>query len=646
MISWAKSFANPPNSNYFTANWLLMIYRIGLSVLAICMSVLSFATDKDTNIVISQAKEVHEFYYNKKSGNVEVKQSLSTAYFCNSFRTSLYVVEMYDNQTTIDNIDFAVDGKKPKDIKPMYDYYSVDNIFYSDARVCFFELPLQKKGSTSEVKFEKTITDPRYFTSIFFTEPYNILKKEVVVKVPRWMKVELKEMNFKGYNISKTVTYDSGDDADIYTYSLNDIPATVKERYAPGPTYIYPHLFILTKTATPSNNNFTFFNTLADQYGWYRTLVKDIQNDQSILKAKADDITKGLTADVDKIKAIFYWVQNNIRYIAFEDGVAGFRPDKAHEVLRKKYGDCKGMAHLTKELLKSLGYDARLTWIGTNHIAHDYSTPNLSVDNHMICALNFQGKTYFLDATETYIGFNEYAERIQGRQVLIEDGEKYILTKVPSTTFQQNLDVEKRKLTISGTDLNGDAENEWKGEEKEYILSQLSSIKKDKSKEAFTRFLSDDNKDYMLTNVTTSNLDDIDKNLTAKYNISFKNAVSNFGKEYYVDLDFKKEYNDFTIDTAERTHDFWFYYKRNMQRETELTIPAGYTVTTLPPNVEIKNPDYEFVINYSQQKDKLVYKKTIIIKNPRLSKTRFAQWNKDIEKLKQSYNEQVVLTAK
>jgi hypothetical protein len=228
----------------------------------------------------------------------------------------------------------------------------------------------------------------------------------------------------------------------------------------------------------------------------------------------------------------------------------------------------------------------------------------------------------------------------------VEDGEKYLLTNIPATTWQQNLDREKRTLTINGTELKGSAEHEWKGEEKEYILTQLNGIKKDKSKEAFMKYLSENNKDYMLTDFATSNLDDFDKSITAKYNLSFRNAVSNFGKEYYVDLDFRKEFGSFTFDTAERTHDYWFDYKTNVLRETELLVPAGFSVTGLPANVEIKNADYEFIINYSQQKDKLVYKKSIIIKNPKLSKAKFAQWNKDIEKLNQSYNEQVVLTAK
>ncbi len=460
------------------------------------------------------------------------------------------------------------------------------------------------------------------------------------------MKAELKEMNFAGFNIKKTTQYNSGDDADIITYTITDLPASKKERNSPGPSYIEPHILVLSKSASPQGNNFTFFTTVKEQYDWYRTLVKDLSNDEAVLKAKSLDITQGLTGDMDKIKAIFYWVQNNIRYLAFEDGIAGFRPEKANEVLRKKYGDCKGMAHLTKELLKAAGYDARLCWIGTNHIAYDYTTPTLSVDNHMICALNFKGKLYFLDATENYLPLNEYAERIQGRPVLIEDGEKYILTNVPTTTFSQNLDAEKRVLSINGTDLTGTAEHEWKGEEESFILYQLNNLKKDKSKEAFTKYLNDDNADYQITNLSTSDVNNFDVKLTAGYNLVHKKAISSFGKDLYADIDFRKEMGAFKFDTTERKHDYWFSYKTNILRETELTVPQGFTVSTLPPNVEIKNADYEFTINYTQQPGKLLHKKTIIIKNPRLAVSKFSQWNKDIEKLNQSYNEQIVLTAK
>ena len=617
-----------------------------IAVLSLNISGFALPAASDSNIVISSAKEVHEFVFNKKASRVEIRQELNVSYLCNSFRTDLPVVEMYDNETTIDKVEASVDGRKLKDLKPSYEYYSSDDIFYSDSRICYFQLPLQKQGAIGEVRFEKTITDPRYFTAIYFTELYKVKNKQVIVKVPKWMKVELKEMNFAGYSISKIMQYDSKSDADVYTYTISNAQAQEREENSPGPSYIYPHLLVMAKSAKPSDASFTYFNTLKEQYNWYHSLVSSIENDATVIKAKAQEIISGKTTDLAKIQSIYYWVQNNIRYIAFEDGIAGFKPEKANEVLRRKYGDCKGMANLTKELLKSLGYDARLCWIGTNHIAYDYSTPNLSVDNHMICALNYGGKTYFLDATETFCSFNEYAERIQGRQVLVEDGNNYILTKVPSTTYQQNLDAEKASLSINGTDLTGVVEREWRGEEKNAILNQLNNIKKDKSKEAFTRFLSNNNKDYLLKDFLTSDMNETGQNLTAKYNLSFKNGVSKFGKEYYIDLDFSKEYARFTIDVNKRTHDYWFSFKTNTSKEIQLNIPTGFTVSSLPPNLEIKNADYEFRINFQQQPGKIIYKKSLIIKNPRLSKTKFAQWNKDIEQLVKCYNEQVVLTSK
>lgn len=600
---------------------------------------------KDSNIVISASREVYEFVYDKPSGNVQVKQSLSTTYRCNDFRSSIPVVEFYNNEMVIDAVDFSVDGKRPKDVKPVYSYYQVDEYFYSDAHICYFPLLLDKKGSVAQVEFQKTTRDPRYLTSVFFDEMYPVTSKQVVFKVPKWMHIELKEMNFNGYNISKAKEYDTKSDADVYTYTALHVEARNSERSCPGPTYIYPHVLVLCKEANPAGTTITFFKSTADQYAWYRSILKNLDNNQAVIKAKADEIIAGKTTDMDKVKAIFYWVQHNIRYVAFEDGIAGFLPDKADEVMRKKYGDCKGMANLTKELLKAEGFDARLCWLGTNHIAYDYSTPSLAVDNHMICALMYKGKTYFLDATENYLGLGDYAERIQGRNILIEDGDKYILSHVPEETFEQNVDSEKRVLTISGTSLTGTVSKNWKGEEKENILYQLNNIKKDKSQDALKKYLADGNADYKITDLTTSDLNEIDGDLNAAFTVAHTNAVSSFGNDYYVDLDFKKEFNGGDFDTAKRKLDFLFPYKMHLERTTELTIPAGYKISSVPPDLSVKNNMYDFSITYTQQAGKVIYHKSIILKDTRLSKASFRQWNDDIAKLTEAYNQQLVLTA-
>jgi len=371
------------------------------------------------------------------------------------------------------------------------------------------------------------------------------------------------------------MSYDEKTDADIVTYTAYNLPAFKTEENSPGPTYIYPHIMVLCKSANTGGHNFTYFATLDDQYAWYKDLVKGINNNSNTISAKAKELTGGLTTDIDKIKAVFYYVQDNIRYIAFENGIAGFRPEKADEVLRKKYGDCKGMANLTKSLLTSLGYDARLCWLGTNHIAYDYQTPSMAVDNHMICALNYKGKLIYLDATESYLGIDDYAERIQGRQVLMENGDKYVLAHIPVETPAQNYDYESSKLSITDNDLTGSISHLWKGEDKEMILSGLNSIKKENTEEAMTRYLSDNNSDYVIKELSISNLANPDKDVTANYKVDIKNGVSVFSKAYYVDLDHKKEFMNAAIKTDQRKHDYWFDYKENLCKETELTHPGN-----------------------------------------------------------------------
>jgi hypothetical protein len=620
---------------------MIKLFTITCSFLFFTLNVI--AAPADSSVSITSSKNSYQFIYNQKLDRVEVKQALNSVYTSNAYMVTFPITETYNNQVTIDEVSCKVDNHNVRDFEPKYAYYSVNDVFYSDEKICYFPVSLGKKGSTANVTFNETANDPRYFTTVYFSEAVEVKQKEISFKIPRWMNVELKEMNFGNYQISKTTTYDSKTDADIITYTALNLPAMKEEDNGPGPTYVYPHLMVLCKSAATGSRNFKYFSTLADQYAWYRTLVKDVNNDKTAISAKAKELTAGLTTDIDKIKAIFYYVQDNVRYIAFEDGMAGFKPESADEVLRKKYGDCKGMANLTKELLTSLGFDARLCWLGTDHIAYDYQTPSMAVDNHMICGLIYKGKTMYLDATETYLGLNEYAERIQGRQILMEDGDKYILNRVPVANQSQNYDYEKDKFTINGNNLTGSISHLWKGEDKEEVLSGLNSVKKEKTEDAMIGFLSNHNTDYTITNLKYSNADNPDKDLTAEYNMEFKNAVSMFSKSYYVDLDLKKEFLNGAIKISERKTDYWFEHKMNICTEAELSIPVNYKVSGLLPALNIVNADYEFHIQYSELAGKLIYKKTILIKNTHLSVAKFVQWNTDIEQLAKSYNDNVTL---
>jgi hypothetical protein len=617
---------------------------LSLLLALLFQSSFTWAFNEDKNIVIEDKNQTFRFEKNK-SGEVVIKENYTVKYRCKEVRDVITFVEMYNDKQTIDNVDVYVNNKKDKYAFPKYEYYSIRDIFYSDARICYFNLQFDKKDAACEVRLDKTHKDPRYFSAEYFTEEYFTEKKTVTFVVPKWMNCEIKENNFSSA-IIKTVTYDKKEDADIYTYALTNVPAFESEPMSPGQSYIYPFVLVICKEAITDAGKITYFNSVADLYKWCSGIVKDLGDDNVILTEKAKEITAGLTDDVAKVSAILNWVHRNIRYIAFEDGIAAFKPAKAQDVLNKNYGDCKGMANLILGLLKSLGYDARLCWIGTNHIAYDLATPVLSVHNHMICAWKYKGKLYYLDGTETNIGFNEYAERIAGRQVLVENGADYLLEHVPSASPEQNPEKEKRVIMIEKDVVKGTSEHIFKGEARSSILYQIQSTKKDNLQQSLINYLSENNQDYKIVNLKTTELLGVDSILKISYDIEYKNGVSSFGNEMYTEIDFRKEFDNFIIDTAKRKHDLMLSYKMNVDHETDITIPTGYSVTTLPADLKLHHSNIDINITYKQDGNKIIYRKQIKIPTVMLKKSDFNNWNDVIKQLTEKYKEQIVFTKK
>jgi hypothetical protein len=76
--------------------------------------------------------------------------------------------------------------------------------------------------------------------------------------------------------------------------------------------------------------------------------------------------------------------------------------------------------------------------------------------------------------------------------------------------------------------------------------------------------------------------------LSIKYDLKYANAITEFGDEKYIDMDFNKEFSAMNIDTA-RTQDYVMYYKYHISNINELQLPDGFTVAELPQSLAITN---------------------------------------------------------
>jgi len=333
----------------------------------------------------------------------------------------------YNQQVSIDNVKAINPKGKEVPLRKNCGSYQSEDIFHDDSKLCTIKFPTEEKGKAFIYSYEENYHDVKYLTSQYFHESFPSVERTVEFRIPSWLELDFREFNFSNHGIEKSTVKDG--DINKVIYKLKDVQAYTRERSAPNHALSYPHVITISKAYTENGQRNVLFESVKDLYAWYRSICESTGNDATTLKGKVNELTAGKKTDLEKIESIFYWVQDNIRYIAFEDGIMGFKPDAAQNVLKKKYGDCKGMANLLKEMLKVAGFDARLTWIGTSDLPYDYTIPSLAVDNHMICTVIAGGKRYFLDGTESFIGLNDYAQRIQGKQVLIEDGKTISLIR-------------------------------------------------------------------------------------------------------------------------------------------------------------------------------------------------------------------------
>ncbi len=579
-----------------------------------------------------------------KQKSFVIHENYSAGFFTTEHHYSKVNSIFYDSYSEISSLKYMVNNQTITTFPVLHSNYESEGIFHDDMQLCAYKMDMRKDKSY-QVNYVKDYHNPRLFSKIYFHENYPIHKKVIAFEVPEWVEVEFSPVNFDGYAIAhkeetKTV---AGKKMKHIEYEINDIPAVAREPHSPSSAKYLPHLLVFVKSYHHEKQSEKYFSTHDDIYAWCKLLVDSVQNDQEGLKPILKEIKKDETDSFAIMKNIFYWVQEHVRYIAFEDGIMGYKPASAKKVYTMLYGDCKGMANLTKNLLKLAGIDARLTWIGTHDIPYNNDLPILAVYNHMICTAFLGGKKYFLDATEDYIAVDDYAERIQGRPVMIENGATYLNDRIPMFDYERNKQEDISELSLEGNILKGKAVLSCYGEQKTGFLRGISGMKTENREMAVRNYLRGDNPDLHIGTYTTSNLNEREKPLTINYQFEKTNAVypaSN--NEYLIFPEKDHDFEHLEFDSL-RKNDYEFNNRYFINTTTTLTIPVGYSLKKIPGAVEIKNDDYEFLLNYKVEGSKLLLNKQIKIKSVLLKKPNFKTWNKHIREIKNFYHSPVIL---
>tara|TARA_R110001583_G_scaffold142294_1_gene294588 strand:- start:38671 stop:40650 length:1980 start_codon:yes stop_codon:yes gene_type:complete len=587
----------------------------------------------DDEIVISQSS-IEESIYLNESAKQYSEESVSYSSF----------FELDEIEAS--SFSFA-NGKYVKNkVSEFREKDEINNAFFDDLKSLNFIYPKLDKGSKTRLALSQNIKNSRFLPAFYFGGYYPILNSKFSIIVDNEIEIEIKEFNTE--NVVIDFTKVEKRNKVIYTWKTTNVDRIRIEEGTPNFKNYYPHIIpIITRYESKKKGIVELASKPSHLYNWYYSLVKNINKDPVHLELKGlvEKLIENKKTELEKVRAIYYWVQNNIKYIAFEYALGGFIPRDANDVYLNKYGDCKDNSSILYEMLKIAGLKGYLTWVGTREIPYSYEElPTPAVDNHMILTFYYEGKNYFLDATGRYIPLEFPTSFIQGKEALVGKGpEEFEIIKVPIINENDN-EINTYSITkIEGDNIVGKASKLYRGYDKITLFNELDSkntIKK--LKDYYREVLQLGNNKFTLKDFKEENKFEYDKDFKISYDFDVSNYVIKDTDDIYINMNLDKRFKNYRIDDNRKT-DIEIDYKKTYNFINELFIPKGFIVDYLPENLSIENDKILVSISYKLDEDKVIYSHKISFKFLVLTTEDQIEYNNIMKQVNKAYKDIIIL---
>ncbi|MFT7498729.1 MAG: hypothetical protein ACI8QP_001319 [Porticoccaceae bacterium] len=518
-------------------------------------------------------------------------------------------------------------------------------VFFSDQQTINFVFPAVSKDAITTLKYKENIKDPHFLGSFRFGTYVPTKEAFYTVEVPS--NVELGYKTFNLENIDISFEKKENKETTVYTWKANNIGDFRKQENSLSVLKYIPHIIVYIKNYEIENVKKPVLNDVKDLYTWYTSLINQIdKSDHTEIFSIATDLVKNSNSDKEKAKAIFNWVQSNITYVAFEDGLGGFVPRDASSVCSKRYGDCKDMANLLYEMLNHVGIEAYHTWIGTRDRPYSYyEVPTPIVDNHMITAAIIDGETIFLDATDSYVPYGMPSAFTQSKEALIGiSPDDFKIIKVPVQPKEKNISLVKTTITLDDNVIHASEKRTLTGYEMVDFVRDAKYKKDEKSDEEYlnTKFKIGNNK-TTYKSIEFGELSTLNDEYSITYDLEINNYAKKIGSKVFLNLNLEKPLStDLLLVENQRfgkkvNHQFIKKY------ETTFIIPVGYKISSVPKNISNKLENYGFSFEFTQKGNSLQAHKEIYINTLAIENEQYDDYNLFIKSLIKAYKKSIIL---
>ena len=519
-----------------------------------------------------------------------------------------------------------------------------DEIFSNDIKITTVHFPQLTKGA---IKCHKTVFEYQ-FAEFFGREAIQratpIELKEITIEIDQDIDVDIHAFNFGhlSYTIDSTISKKSR----IYRYIFKDIKKISSEPFSCEYLKVYPHLSFKIKSYMLDDKKINVLETVDDLFKFNKQFLEKVDNKTSeSFKKLALELTQNKETEFEKIKAIYYWVKKNIKYIAFESGLEGFVPRDANSVFEKRYGDCKDMANLIYSLSEEAGIkNVYRAWIGTSKLP--YKINNLTspiIFNHMIAVYHNSETTHFLDATDAFVDIKYPTEFIQGKEALLyKSNTEYEIVPVPFVDKKDNFKDINIKMYIKNNQIEGTVNTEMGGYQKLIYLRKIYDLASDRKKQILKNYLEIGNNKFEYSNLKEKNIESPDSNALLEYNFNLQNYFTKANDEIFVNMLLEK-YGSMDELKEDRLSNIDLNMKSKNTINVELVIPEGYQVNFLPENIDKSNSFGQLKVSYSKNETSVFCNYSFEYNQAEIPKEKYQEFNEFQKNISEAYLETISL---
>ncbi len=435
-------------------------------------------------------------------------------------------VEVLKPDGTIVPVDVAANSRESIDDSQM-----AMNIYDPNNRIFSVNIPQLDIGDTVHVIsreiIHRSIMPNEYDEENVFEGSSYIRHLSYEVHAPASLPLISQALRAEIPGTIEDTTVTNGDSID-YRWEVKDVQRMFDEPDMPPYDMVLQRLFVSTVPQWQ------------DISKWYWNLSKPhLDKTTPEMQQTVADLTRGADTDLDKVKAIFYFVSKKIRYMGVtpEKNRPGFEPHDVCLTFDKKYGVCRDKAGLLVEMLRLAGFQAYPVLINIG-AKRDQAVPQPDFDHAIACVVLKKGEYTLMDPTdENTRDLLPSYDCNRSYLVCRPEGETLRLSPVPSPDKHMLYVKTTGTLDADGV-LTAVSEMSFEGVNDDAYRNHLAHLKPDEQKQFFEQRIKESIPGAKLTSltITPDNILDTSVPLHAQLKFTAVGLTANGGGKSIVSL--------------------------------------------------------------------------------------------------------------